>query len=189
MLLEDIIKMNLKDLFNSHEILDYSCYRISRNADLEYDEEDAEDLLEVIKETLKQRKWGRVIKMEVERGVSLNLLGYLREEFELGLDSIFSINGPPDLTYLFKVSSMQGFEHLKFEETKPLPVPELTFSEDMFQSITKQDVLVHHPYDSFDSIIRFVKSAAADPNVLAIKQTLYRVSGRSPIRGGACGGS
>ncbi|ETA80950.1 polyphosphate kinase 1 [Youngiibacter fragilis] len=181
MLLEDIIKMNLKDLFNSHEILDYSCYRISRNADLEYDEEDAEDLLEVIKETLKQRKWGRVIKMEVERGVSLNLLGYLREEFELGLDSIFSINGPPDLTYLFKVSSMQGFEHLKFEETKPLPVPELTFSEDMFQSITKQDVLVHHPYDSFDSIIRFVKSAAADPNVLAIKQTLYRVSGRSPI--------
>jgi len=110
-----------------------------------------------------------------------NLLGYLREEFELGLDSIFSISGPLDLTYLFKVSSMQGFDHLKFDETKPLPVPELTFSEDMFQSISKQDVLLHHPYDSFDSIVRFVKSAASDPHVLAIKQTLYRVSGRSPI--------
>lgn len=181
MLLEDIIKMNLQELFNAHEIVTYSSYRITRNADLEYDEDDAEDLLVVIKETLKQRKWGRVIKLEVEDAISGNLLGYLKEEFEVEDDNVFMISGPIDLTFLFQMSKLSGYDNLRYEEVKPLPVPELTFYDDLFQSIEKHDILLHHPYDSFDSITRLVKKAAADPNVLAIKQTLYRVSGRSPI--------
>lgn len=181
MLLEDIIRMNLQELFNAHEILTYSSYRITRNADLEYDEDDAEDLLVVIKETLKQRKWGRVIKLEVEESISEMLLGYLKEEFEVEDDNIFMIQGPLDLTFLFQMSKLGGYDNLRYEEVKPLPVPELTFYDDLFQSITKHDILLHHPYDSFDSITRLVKKAAVDPDVLAIKQTLYRVSGRSPI--------
>ncbi|HSP48413.1 MAG TPA: polyphosphate kinase 1, partial [Clostridiaceae bacterium] len=181
MLLEDIIRMNLQELFNAHEILTYSSYRITRNADLEYDEDDAEDLLVVIKETLKQRKWGRVIKLEVEDSISEMLLGYLKEEFEVEDDNIFMIQGPLDLTFLFQMSKLNGYDNLRYEEVKPLPVPELTFYDDLFQSITKHDILLHHPYDSFDSITRLVKKAAVDPDVLAIKQTLYRVSGRSPI--------
>jgi polyphosphate kinase len=181
MLLEDIIRMNIQELFNAHEILTYSSYRITRNADLEYDEDDAEDLLVVIKETLKQRKWGRVIKLEVEDSISDSLLGYLKEEFEVEDDNIFKIQGPLDLTFLFQMSKLNGYDNLRYEEVKPLPVPELTFYDDLFQSIAKHDILLHHPYDSFDSITRLVKKAAADPDVLAIKQTLYRVSGRSPI--------
>ncbi len=180
-LLEEIIKLKINELFNAFDVLGYACYRISRNADLEYNEDEAEDLLEVIKETLKMRKWGDVIKLEVESHVSKELLYYLMEEFQITEDNIFKIKGPLDLKFFHKLSHVSQDESLRFKEIAPLPVPELLAHEDLFLAISHKDVLLHHPYDSFGTVIKLIKQASVDPNVLAIKQTLYRVSGNSPI--------
>ncbi len=180
-LLEEIIKLKIKDLFNAFDVLGYSCYRISRNADLDYNEEEAEDLLVVIKETLKMRKWGDVIKLEVENNISKELLYYLMDEFEITEDNIFKIKGPLDLKFLHKLNGVAVNGTLRFNDIVPLPVPELLAHENLFLSISHKDVLLHHPYDSFATVIKLIKQASIDPDVLAIKQTLYRVSGNSPI--------
>lgn len=180
-LLEEILKLKIPELFNAFNILGMACYRVSRNADLEYNEDEADDLLEVIKETIKLRKWGNVIKLEVETAVSAELLEYLMDEFEITLDNVFRISGPLDLSFLHKLNRVPGNEEHRFKEIVPLPVPELLAYEDLFQAMSHKDFLLHHPYDSFSTIIKLVKDAAADPQVLAIKQTLYRVSGNSPI--------
>ena len=180
-LLEDIIKLHLKELFDAYTIEDMASYKVTRNADLEYDEDDAQDLLMVIKETLKQRKWGRVVKLEVEEDISSKLLQRLMERFEIDESNVFRLNGPLDLTFLTKVAGLPGYGMMKFETINPLPVPELSLFPDIFKAISSQDVLIHHPYESFDSVINLVKTAARDKDVLAIKMTLYRVSGNSPI--------
>lgn len=180
-LLEDLMKMMLRELFNAFEVANYSCYRITRNADLEYNEEEAEDLLAVIKETIKQRRWGNVIKLEVEESISRELLVYLIEEFEITEDNVFKVSGPMDFRYFFQLSNLQGYDEHRFKEIIPLPVPELLQNEDIFACIRHRDIVLHHPYDSFASLIKLVNTAAQDPDVLAIKQTLYRVSGQSPI--------
>lgn len=180
-LLEEIIKLKTDELFDAFEILNYACYKVTRNADLEYDEEDATDLLIVIKETLKQRKWGRVLKLEVENGVSADLIRFLEEKFEITDESVFKIDGPLDLTFLMKLAGLPGNEEFKFDKLVAQQIPEINFSPDIFTSIAKEDILIHHPYESFESVIKFARRAAKDPNVLAIKMTLYRVSGKSPI--------
>ncbi len=180
-LLEDIIKMHLESLFDSYEILDSGCYKAIRNADLEYDEDDAQDLLMVISETLKQRKWGRVLKLEVEKNISDELVNLLIEKFEITQENVFRLDGPLDLTFLMKMANLPGNDNLKFEKITARPVPELALNPDIFNAVSRHDILLHHPYDSFDSVIKYVKTAAKDPNVLAIKMTLYRVSGKSPI--------
>lgn len=180
-LLEDIIKLQLDRLFNAFTIKDIACYKVTRNADLEYDEDDAQDLLMVIKETLKQRKWGRVLKLEVEKGISNDLLKMLIERFEIEQSNVFRLDGPLDLTFLSKIANLPGYESMRFESINAVPVPQIAMHHDVFKAMSRQDILIHHPYESFDTIIRLVKSAARDPNVLAIKMTLYRVSGNSPI--------
>lgn len=180
-LLEDIIKLHLERLFDAYTIQDYTCYRVTRNADLEYDEDDAQDLLMVIKETLKQRKWGRVLKLEVEKSASQELVDLLTQRFEIEQSHVFYLDGPLDLTFLMKIAGLPGYESMKFEKITAKPNPDTMVYPDIFKSIAHHDILLHHPYESFDSIVKFVKSAAKDPNVLAIKMTLYRVSGNSPI--------
>lgn len=180
-LLEDIIRMQLMDLFDSYTIEDMACYRVTRNADLEYDEEDAQDLLMVIKETLKQRKWGRVLKLEVEAGVSDELVAMLIQRFEIEESNVFRPKGPLDLTFLSKIASLPGYESMRFGRIQAPQVPEISQTPDIFNAITNRDILLHHPYDSFDTVILLARTAARDPNVLAIKMTLYRVSGNSPI--------
>lgn len=179
--LEDIIKMNLSLLFNSHKIIASSCYRITRNADLTLDEEGAEDLLEAIEESLKQRKWGNVVRVELEIGMDKRLLYILEEELEISKEQEYEINGPIDLTFLMKFTKKIGYNHLLYSHMKPQVSDEFLKTNNIFESISKNDILLHHPYDSFEPVIDLVKQAAADPNVLAIKQTLYRVSGNSPI--------
>lgn len=180
-LLEDILKLQLKNLFDAYTIKDMACYKVTRNADLEYDEDDAQDLLMVIKETLKQRKWGRVLKLEVEKTTSAELVSMLIERFEIDESHVFRLDGPLDLTFLSEVAALPGYEGMKFETINALPVAESTLYNDIFQCISKQDILIHHPYESFDTILKLAKTAGRDPKVLAIKMTLYRVSGQSPI--------
>jgi polyphosphate kinase len=179
--LEDIIKMNLNTLFSGYPILDSSCYRITRNADLTLDEEGAEDLLETIEESLKQRKWGSTVRLEIENGTDKRLLKILEHELEISKEQEYEINGPIDLTFLMKLSNIPDYENLKYAPVKPLIPEQFKDNKSIFNSISKGDILLHHPYESFIPVVNLVKQAASDSKVLAIKQTLYRVSGHSPI--------
>lgn len=180
-LLEEIIERNMPALFLNYDIIASHPFRIMRNADLTIDEEEAVDLLEEIQKQLKKRQWGEAIRLEIEANVDKRLLKILKKELSINSQDIFHISGPLDLTFLMKMYGLSGFDHLKTQGYTPQPVPELMNEEDIFTNIRKGDILLHHPYQSFDPVVRFVRSAARDPEVLAIKQTLYRVSGNSPI--------
>ena len=173
-LLEEIIEHNIGKLFLSNDVVCAHPYRIMRNADLTIDEDEAEDLLVEIQKQLKKRQWGEVIRLEAEEKMDKRLLGILKED-------IYNIPGPLDLTMLMKVYGMEGFDEYKSPKYTPAPVPEFQNDKDIFQVIREGDVFLHHPYMSFDPVVDFVRQAAKDPGVLAIKQTLYRVSGHSPI--------
>ena len=180
-LLEQIIEKNIQKLFLNNKVLCYHPYRIIRNADLSIEEEEAADLLKEIQKQLKRRQWGEVIRLEVEDSMDKRLLKILKKELNVEESAIYRINGPLDLTFLMKINGLEGFDHLKYKKYIPQPVKELNHEEDIFTQIRRQDIFLHHPYQTFDPVVDFVRQASRDPNVLAIKQTLYRVSGNSPI--------
>lgn len=180
-LLEAIIARNMKKLFLNYDVLCVHPYRIMRNADLTIDEDDASDLLKEIQKQLKKRQWGEVIRLEVDERIDKRLLKILKKEFSIKEDGIYRIGGPLDLTFLMKMYGLDGFDEYKEPRYIPQPVPELTGRPDIFEEIRGRDILLHHPYQTFDPVVDLVKQASKDPQTLAIKQTLYRVSGNSPI--------
>ncbi|MCM1123972.1 MAG: RNA degradosome polyphosphate kinase [Eubacterium sp.] len=181
-LLEEVIERNIRKLFLNYDIVCSFPFRIMRNADLSIEEDEAEDLLQEIEKQLKKRQWGQVIRLEVEEGMDKRLLKLIQDELQIGGEDIYAIKGPLDLTFLMKMYGLEGFDHLKEHAyLKPQPVPELMEETDVFAKIREGDILMHHPYQTFEPVVNFIRQAAKDPNVLAIKQTLYRVSGNSPI--------
>jgi polyphosphate kinase len=180
-LLEDIIIQNITKLYMGYEVLCAHPYRIMRNAELGIEEDEAADLLIEIEKSLKRRQWGEVIRLEVDDEVDERLLTVLKEEFSISDKDIFMIPGPIDLTFLMNVYDLDGFDAYKITPYQPCPVKRLQNEKNIFENIQEGDIFLHHPYMSFDPVIKFVRQAADDPNVLAIKQTLYRVSGNSPI--------
>lgn len=178
--LEDIIAMHLEELFDTYQVVAYAPYRITRNAGFDLDEDDTENLLNEVEKKLKKRRTGEAIRLEVVSHIDEHLYRFLRAELGIKKSSVFYINGPLDLTFLFKFYGLKVPSELKFEDFKPMPSP--MFDErDIFTQIREKDLFVHLPYEQFDPVLNFVQSAAQDPQVLAIKQTLYRVSGNSPI--------
>ena len=180
-LLEQIIEKNIDKLFLNYHVLCAHPYRVMRNADLPIDEDEAADLLKEIQKQLKKRQWGEVIRLEVEASVDKKLLRFLKDELKVAEEDIFPISGPIDLTFLMKMYGLSGCDSLRYEPYKPQRVPEIEPGEDIFEAIRGGDILLHHPYETFDPVVDFIRQAASDPDVLAIKQTLYRVSGNSPI--------
>ena len=180
-LLEQIILRNIHKLFSNYKVLCASPYRIMRNADLTIEEEEASDLLKEIEKQLKKRQWGEVIRLEVDDEIDKELLDILKEQLETAAEDIFKINGPLDLTFLMKLYGLEGKEELRYSPYKPQKLPQLIGEDDIFAAIQKGDILMHHPYQTFQPVVDFIRQAANDPQVLAIKQTLYRVSGNSPI--------
>ena len=180
-LLEELIERNIQKLFLNYDIICAHPFRIMRNADLTIDEDEAEDLLKEIEKQLKKRQWGEVIRLEVEEGMDKKLLKLLKKEFGVTNQAIYEIDGPLDLTFLMKAYGLEGFAHLKTPKYEPQQVPKLPAGCNIFEEIRKGDILLHHPYQTFTPVVDFIRQAAKDPKVLAIKQTLYRVSGNSPI--------
>ena len=179
--LERIIERNLSRLFLNYDIACYAPYRIMRNADLTIEEDEAEDLLTEIEKQIKKRQWGEVIRLEIDENSDKRLVKLLKRELNVLDDDVYSISGPIDLTFLMKLYSLDGYDRFKNKVHVPEPVPELPEGCDIFAQISKGDILLHHPYQSFLPVVTFIEQAAKDQNVLAIKQTLYRVSGDSPI--------
>ena len=181
-LLEEVIERNIEKLFLNYDIVCSYPFRIMRNADFSLEEDEAEDLLKEIEKQLKMRQWGQAIRLEVEEGIDKRLIGIIKKELSIGDEDIYRIDGPLDLTFLMKMYGLPGFDHLKEKGyASPQPVPELPEGCDIFEQIRKGDVLLHHPYETFTPVVDFIRQAARDKDVLAIKQTLYRVSGNSPI--------
>ena len=183
-LMETIIKRHIHSLFAGYVPVAVQAFRLTRNADMTLNEEGAEDLLEEIEKELRKRRWGAPVRLEIEKGMHPYALKMLQDEFEID-DHIFMFDGPLDLTYLMKfASTLTGYDHLRYPPLKPAYPRELLVEDehgnrDLFAAFSKEDVLVHHPYESFDAVTDFVVQAADDPHVLAIKMTLYRVSGNS----------
>ncbi len=180
-LLEQIIEKNIQKLFLNYKVICAYPYRIMRNADLTIEEDEAADLLKEIQKQLKKRQWGEVIRLEIEEGVDKRLMKRLKKEFNVSDEDIYNISGPLDLTFLMKVYGIEGFDALKNKKYEPQLIKSMNSEEDIFTQIRKHDIVMHHPYQTFDPVVDFVRQAAKDPNVLAIKQTLYRVSSHSPI--------
>ena len=183
--IEQIIKANLDMLFLNKKVIASGCYRVMRNADLDIDEDEAEDLLKEIEEQVRKRRFGSIIRLEVEEDIDPEILEFIVTELKIRREDIFCVSGPIDLTFLSKVNSAldkDAFRSLRYPEH--IPAAPSMFDESLdniFDQIREKDRIVHHPYESFDPVLEFVRQAAIDPNVLAIKQTLYRVSSRSPI--------
>lgn len=181
-LLEDIVKQFVDQLFVNYDIQEVSTFRVIRDMDLDVAEEDTSDLLKKVQQQLKLREHGKVIRLEVDSDISKKLRKRLVRELETDEDSVYEVNGPIDLTFLGKLASaVTGHDDLKYPPFKPYQAPELNSDHNIFEAIQQHDWLMQHPYDKFDSVVEFIRQASIDSEVLAIKMTLYRVSGNSPI--------
>jgi polyphosphate kinase len=179
-LLEDVIWADLQSLFPGQEIRDVAAFRIARDSELDFDDEGGRDFLQVIEEELKNRRRSEIVRLEVQDGVSEVLLELLVSRLGVGEVDVYPIRGPVDIRPLMPLVDLPLLEDLRDPPLKPVPVIEAAGPE-LFALLDERDVLLHHPYESFDPVAALVASAAEDPDVLAIKQTLYRTSGDSPV--------
>ena len=183
--LEDLIAENLGELFPGMEVVDHALFRVTRDADFEISDE-ADDLLEAVEAELRRRPFGEVVRLEIEAGMSEEIRRQLVEAMNVSDRQLYTIPGMLDLTDLMQLVGLPGYEDIRDEPWVPVIQPRLIEAEDedldMFSAIRQKDILVHHPYDSFGaSVERFVQRAVEDPDVLAIKQTVYRTSDDSPL--------
>lgn len=179
--LEDVINEHCSDLYSGCKILGVVPFRITRDADLEFDEDDIDNLLKEVEKSLRKRTRGASVRLEIYNKANSRIRKFLYNNLDITEQEVYEINGPLDATCFFKFASLPGMWPWLYEPFVPQRPLELPDDSDIFKVLRERDVLLHHPYESFDPVVKFVSDAADDPNVLAIKQTLYRVSGNSPI--------
>ncbi|MBF0500953.1 MAG: polyphosphate kinase 1 [Candidatus Riflebacteria bacterium] len=180
-LLEDVVTAFIQRLFPGEPVLETVSFRITRNADLAVAEDQASDFMEEMKDVLVERKRGDCVRLEIDRRASRQTLAFLSEALEIGAEEIYTIAGPIQLSSFMTLGGKPGFDGLRFEPWPPLPSPDLKPGDSMFEAIARHDIFLAHPYQSFEPVTRFIDEAADDPDVLAIKQILYRTSKESPI--------
>ncbi len=180
-LLEDVVAAHLGTLFGGFRVLGHTVFRVTRNTDLTIDEDDAEDLLQTIQENLRQRMRGDAVRLEIADAADERFVQMLVGALDLQDGDVYRVPGPVDLTVFMALHRLEGFRALKDEPLIPGVPPAFASGADVFDLIRGQDILVHHPFESFGCVVNFIDRAADDPQVLAIKQTLYRTSGASPI--------
>ncbi len=180
-LLESLVSHYVAEFFPGREVIECTAVRVTRNADIEFREDAAADLLGGMEEILESRRVSGAVRLEYGAGASDATISFLSESLSLTNQDLFAIDGPLDLKYLFSLHALDGFESLKDEAWPPHPNPRIDPSESMFTTISQGDVLLVHPYERYDSIVRLIEEAAVDHDVLAIKQVLYRTSKNSPV--------
>ena len=181
-MLEDVVRNHLSRLFLGYTIKSCQAIRVTRDSDLPVEEDPSEDLLKTVEESLRDRRRGAVVRLQYERGLSANVLDLLIEEMELSPEDLYPCSGLTAFSDLMQLYTQLDLPGLKDTPLPPLPVPQLDQVGSLFDIISRNDILLNHPYQSFDdSVVRFVREAAEDPKVLAIKMTLYRVTANSPV--------
>ena len=181
MMVEDVVDLFAERFFPGEKVLECVPFRITLNADIAIRDDTASDLLADMQELLNERKTSDRVRLEIAMRVSPELLEFLGRCLDIRSEDIFQVPGPLALSDFMQLSNMAGFERLQFKPWRPLPSPDVDLTSSMFDVLARRDVLLCHPYDSFDPIVRLIEEAADDPDVLAIKQTLYRTSRDSPI--------
>ncbi len=179
-LLEEVISAMGKGLFCGYEVEEMGVFRVTRSGDMIIDEEEADDLLLEIEKELRRRRWGTPVRTECSVSLGESSKNFLRERTGLPLEDFYEVKGPVDLTFLWELFEMEGFEDIKFQRNYPFFTKKLQGRE-VFANLLKKRYLLHHPYDTFDHVAELIETAAEDKKVLAIKQTLYRVSGNSAV--------
>jgi polyphosphate kinase len=180
-LIQNLIQAHVRDLFPGLEIEQVYGFRVTRNSDLYIDEEEAENLLRTIEDELRKRARGNAVRLEIEHGCPPDMSTVLLNIFKLTEDDVYFVNGPLNLLHLMPLTSIESLSALRDKPYVPVVSPSLPPGSDIFEIVRHQDVMLHHPYESFSSVVEFLEHAAGDPHVLAIKMTLYRTSGDSPI--------
>jgi len=181
-ILEDVVRMHLPRVFQGYTIKNCQALRVTRDSDLPLEEDPFEDLMKTVEEHLRSRRRGAAVRLQYEVGLSQNLLDTLIRELELAPEDLYPTVGFAAFSDLMQLYSQLDLPHLKDPAMPPVPVPQVEAHASVFEAIAKNDILLHHPFQSFDdSVVRFVREAADDPKVLAIKMTLYRMSRTSPI--------
>lgn len=183
--IEELIAQQLDDLFPGMEVLDHHLFRLTRNEDVVIEEDESEDLIQALEKELLRRRFGPPIRLEISDDMDADTISLLVSELDIDMDQVFTLPSPLDLSGLFSISGLARTD-LKFHPHVPVTASDFAPTNgeqpDIFSAISRRELLVHHPYESFATTVQsFVEQAAADPNVLAIKQTLYRTSGDSPI--------
>jgi polyphosphate kinase len=183
MLLEDLIAMHAGDLFPGFRVVGCSAFRVTRNSDLSIDEDEADDLLKTIQKELRRRERGSAVRLELAHDTPAEIVAYLRSVLRLEEDDVYRVDGPLHLADLGPIATAarEDLRDLRDEPFSPQIVPPLQEYDDIFRVIAQRDILLQHPYESFEDVVEFISEAASDPKVLAIKQTLYRTSADSPI--------
>ena len=182
MMLEDIIGLFLDELLPGQEILDWTTFRLTRNGDVVLVEDDSRmDLLQGMEEVIEARKLSDCVRLEISSKSSGSTRQFLQQLLKVDEENTYRLAGPLGLVDLFAISGLPGFNHLKDEPWPPYEVPEFAHGEDVFETIAQKDRLVHHPYQSYDAVVNFIRAAAEDKRVIAIKQTLYRTARDSEI--------
>jgi polyphosphate kinase len=179
--LDHVIRMESAALFPGQQVLEATAFRLCRDSELELDDEGGESYLEVLEQSLRQRRRSDAVRLEVETTAGPDAVAHLSRLIEVEPSDVFRLPGPLDLRALAAVADLPGFDGLRFPPAPPVSCLTAAERSDMFTLLDRRDILLHHPYDSFDPVVAFVENAADDPDVLAIKQTLYRTSGDSPV--------
>jgi polyphosphate kinase len=179
--LETVIRMHLPELFAGMALEHATVFRVTRNSDIEIDDDEVEDLLRTIEEEVRKRRRGMAVRLEIEAGAPPEVEQFLMSALDLDPLDVYRIPGLLDLTGLFQIHALPGYPHLRDAQFVPQLVPDFTQSASPWTAIRDRDILIHHPYESFSHVVDFIEAAAADERVLAIKQTLYRTSSDSPV--------
>ncbi len=180
-LLETAIRLHLGELFPGMELSHATVFRVTRDSEYEIDDDEVEDLLKAIEEEVRKRKRGAAVRLEIEADAPVEIEQFLMNALNLEAADVFRMPKLLDPTGLFQIYNLPGFTHLRDPQFVPQPVPDFASASSMWTAIRARDILVHHPYESFNPVVEFIEAAALDDKVLAIKQTLYRTSSDSPI--------
>ncbi|MBN2896543.1 MAG: RNA degradosome polyphosphate kinase [Campylobacterales bacterium] len=180
-LIESIVSEHIGDLFPGYELISDSSFRVTRNADIAIEEDEADDFMEMLEEGLKLRKKGEMVRLELGRGANDDLISFFNRHVNVFKDDIYRFYTFLNLGSLWQIIGSKDFAHLLLPSFKPCTLPPLTDNESLYAILDKQDLLLFHPYESFDPVVRLIQTAAKDPDVVSIRMTLYRAGTNSPI--------
>jgi len=179
--IESVVAKHVEELFPGFSLIKYASFRVTRNADLEIEEEEADDFMEILEEGLKLRRKGEMVRLEIGSRSDEEIINFFNRHTHVYKDDIYKFHSFLNLSSLWQIVGNRDFAHLLAAPFKPKNLPPLDNNEDIFNTLEKQDILMYHPYESFDPVVKFIQSASKDPDVVSIKMTLYRSGTNSPI--------
>jgi len=179
--IESLVAKHIEQLFPGYSLIKYASFRVTRNADMEIEEEEADDFMEILEEGLKLRRKGEMVRLEVGSDTDEEIINFFNRHTNVYIDDIYKFHTFLNLSSLWQIVSNKDFAHLVLPPFKPKTLPPLDSTEDIFTTLEKQDILLYHPYESFEPVVKLIQLASKDPDVVSIKMTLYRSGTNSPI--------